>query len=123
MRMVNGFSQNVRDIFEKFGFLATVDKLAEKNRLYLVVIRNFAETDLRDKDEDGKTVVTNHDMGQAFEELLRKFNDVSPAGEQYTPRDVIELMVTILFGGMKRSCQCPASCAPCTTQRRAPAAS
>ena len=48
--MINGFSQNVRDIFEKFGFLATVDKLAEKNRLYGVV-KNFAETDLRDKDE------------------------------------------------------------------------
>jgi len=75
-----------------------VDKLAEKNRLYGVV-KNFAETDLRDKNENGQPVVTNHDMGQAFEELLRKFNDVSPAGEQYTPRDVIELMVTILFGG------------------------
>ena len=90
--MVNGFSQNVRDIFEKFGFVATLDKLAEKNRLYLVVQR-FAETDLNPKN------VTNHDMGQAFEELLRKFNDVSPAGEQYTPRDVIELMVTLLFSG------------------------
>ena len=41
--------------------------------------------------------VTNFDMGQAFKELLREFNDVSPAGEQYTPRDVIELMVNILF--------------------------
>lgn len=90
--MVNGFSQNVRDIFEKFGFAATLAKLAEKNRLYLVVQR-FAETDLSPQ------AVTNHDMGQAFEELLRKFNDVSPAGEQYTPRDVIELMVTLLFHG------------------------
>lgn len=90
--MINGFSQNVRDIFEKFGFTATLDKLAEKNRLYLVVQR-FAETDLDPQK------VTNHDMGQAFEELLRKFNDVSPAGEQYTPRDVIELMVTLLFNG------------------------
>ena len=90
--MINGFSQNVRDIFEKFGFTATLDKLAEKNRLYLVVQR-FAETPL------GVDEVTNHDMGQAFEELLRKFNDVSPAGEQYTPRDVIELMVTLLFHG------------------------
>lgn len=90
--MINGFSQNVRDIFEKFGFTATLDKLAEKNRLYLVAQR-FAETDLDPKK------VTNHDMGQAFEELLRKFNDVSPAGEQYTPRDVIELMVTLLFNG------------------------
>ena len=90
--MINGFSQNVRDIFEKFGFTATLDKLAEKNRLYLVAQR-FAETDLDPQK------VTNHDMGQAFEELLRKFNDVSPAGEQYTPRDVIELMVTLLFNG------------------------
>ncbi|CAM5494199.1 class I SAM-dependent DNA methyltransferase [Alcaligenes phenolicus] len=90
--MINGFSQNVRDIFDKFGFTATLDKLAEKNRLYLVVQR-FAETDLDPQK------VTNHDMGQAFEELLRKFNDVSPAGEQYTPRDVIELMVTLLFNG------------------------
>lgn len=90
--MLNGFSQNVRDIFEKFGFSATLDKLAEKNRLYLVLQR-FAETDL------DPLKVTNHDMGQAFEELLRKFNDVSPAGEQYTPRDVIELMVTLLFSG------------------------
>ncbi len=90
--MINGFSQNVRDIFEKFGFTATLDKLAEKNRLYLVAQR-FAETDLAPQK------VTNHDMGQAFEELLRKFNDVSPAGEQYTPRDVIELMVTLLFNG------------------------
>ena len=90
--MVNGFSQNVRDIFEKFGFIATIDKLTEKNRLFLVVQR-FAETELSPQH------VTNHDMGQAFEELLRKFNDVSPAGEQYTPRDVIELMVTLLFSG------------------------
>ncbi len=90
--MVNGFSRNVRDIFEKFGFIATIDKLTEKNRLFLVVQR-FAETDLSPKH------VTNHDMGQAFEELLRKFNDVSPAGEQYTPRDVIELMVTLLSSG------------------------
>lgn len=89
---INGFSQNVRDIFEKFGFVATLDKLAEKNRLYLVVQR-FAETDL------DPARITNHDMGMAFEELLRKFNDVSPAGEQYTPRDVIELMVTLLFSG------------------------
>jgi type I restriction enzyme M protein len=90
--MLNGFSQNVRDIFDKFAFLQTVDKLKEKQRLYLVAQR-FAETDMR------PATVSNYDMGQAFEELLRKFNDVSPAGEQYTPRDVIQLMVTILFEG------------------------
>ncbi len=90
--MINGFSQNVRDIFEKFGFTATLDKLAEK-KPPLPCGERFAETPL------GVDEVTNHDMGQAFEELLRKFNDVSPAGEQYTPRDVIELMVTLLFHG------------------------
>lgn len=87
---LNGFSTNVRDIFEKFGFIPVVDKLLEKKRLYLVLQR-FVETDLHPE------TVSNLDMGQAFEELLRRFNDVSPAGEQYTPRDAIKLMVNILL--------------------------
>lgn len=87
---LNGFSTNVRDIFEKFGFVPVVDKLLEKKRLYLVLQR-FVETDLHPE------TVSNLDMGQAFEELLRRFNDVSPAGEQYTPRDAIKLMVNILL--------------------------
>lgn len=90
--MVNGFSPNVRRIFEKFGFMATVDKLLEKGRLYHVV-KAFAAVPM-----DLKTV-SGHDMGKAFEELLRRFNDASPAGEQYTPRDAIHLMVDILFDG------------------------
>ncbi len=90
--MVNGFSPNVRRIFEKFGFMATVDKLLEKGRLYHVV-KAFAVVPM-----DLKTV-SGHDMGKAFEELLRRFNDASPAGEQYTPRDAIHLMVDILFDG------------------------
>lgn len=90
--MVNGFSPNVRRIFEKFSFMATVDKLREKGRLYHVV-KAFSGVpmDLR--------TVSGHDMGRAFEELLRRFNDASPAGEQYTPRDAIHLMVDILFDG------------------------
>lgn len=90
--MVNGFSPNVRRIFEKFGFMATVDKLDAKKRLYLVV-RNFAHTPM-----DGLSV-SGHDMGQAFEELLRRFNEGSPSDEQYTPRDVIHLMTNIVFDG------------------------
>lgn len=90
--MVNGFSPNVRRIFEKFGFMTTVDKLLEKGRLYHVV-KAFAIVPM-----DLKTV-SGHDMGKAFEELLRRFNDASPAGEQYTPRDAIHLMVDILFDG------------------------
>jgi type I restriction enzyme M protein len=90
--MINGFSPNVRRIFEKFSFMATVEKLREKGRLYHVV-KAFASVPM-----DVGTV-SGHDMGKAFEELLRRFNDASPAGEQYTPRDAIHLMVDILFDG------------------------
>ncbi len=90
--MVNGFSPNVRRIFEKFSFMATVDKLREKGRLYLVT-KAFAVVPMN------LGAVSGHDMGKAFEELLRRFNDASPAGEQYTPRDAIHLMVDILFDG------------------------
>lgn len=90
--MVNGFSPNVAKIFDKFGFMATVDKLQDKKRLYLVV-KNFADTPMDIKS------VSAHDMGQAFEELLRRFNEGSPSDEQYTPRDAIHLMVDILFDG------------------------
>jgi type I restriction enzyme M protein len=90
--MINGFSPNVAKVFDKFGFMATVEKLHEKKRLYLVV-KNFAHTPM-----DMKSVAA-HDMGQAFEELLRKFNEGSPSDEQYTPRDAIHLMVDILFDG------------------------
>ena len=90
--MVNGFSPNVRRIFEKFGFMATVDKLRDKGRLFHVV-QAFSRVPM------DLYSVSSHDMGKAFEELLRRFNDASPAGEQYTPRDAIHLMVDILFDG------------------------
>lgn len=90
--MINGFSPNVRRIFEKFGFMQTVDKLQEKGRLFLVV-QAFARTPM------DVYSVSGHDMGKAFEELLRRFNEASPAGEQYTPRDVIHLMTSIIFDG------------------------
>jgi type I restriction enzyme M protein len=90
--MINGFSPNVAKVFDKFGFMATVEKLHDKKRLYLVV-KNFAQTPMH------KDVVKAHDMGHAFEELLRKFNEGSPSDEQYTPRDAIHLMVDILFDG------------------------
>ena len=90
--LINGFSPNVRRIFEKFSFMATVDKLREKGRLFHVV-QAFSRVPM------DMYSVSSHDMGKAFEELLRKFNDASPAGEQYTPRDAIHLMVDILFDG------------------------
>jgi type I restriction enzyme M protein len=90
--MVNGFSPNVRRIFEKFSFMTTVDKLRDKGRLFHVV-QAFSRVPM------DLYSVSSHDMGKAFEELLRRFNDASPAGEQYTPRDAIHLMVDILFDG------------------------
>ena len=90
--MIEGFSPNVGKVFDKFGFMATVEKLDEKKRLYLVM-KNFAQTPM------DMQSVTAHDMGRAFEELLRKFNEGSPSDEQYTPRDAIHLMVDMLFDG------------------------
>ena len=90
--MIEGFSPNVGRVFDKFGFMATVEKLHEKKRLYLVV-KNFAQTPM------DMQSVSAHDMGRAFEELLRKFNEGSPSDEQYTPRDAIHLMVDMLFDG------------------------
>lgn len=89
---IRDFSSPVRDIFERFRFTEQLDRLAKAGLLYLVAER-FARFDL------GPTAVTNHDMGQAFEELIRKFAEISneTAGEHFTPRDVIKLMVNLLF--------------------------
>jgi type I restriction enzyme M protein len=89
---INGFSPNVADIFEKYEFEKQIDRLAGQKLLYSVVKR-FTEFDLHpDK-------VSNADMGEVFEELIRKFAELSneTAGEHFTPREVIRLMVNLLF--------------------------
>lgn len=89
---IQAFSPAVRDIFERFAFFAQVDKLAKAGLLYQVT-EKFARIDLHpDK-------VDNHQMGLAFEELIRKFAELSneTAGEHFTPREVIGLMVSLLF--------------------------
>lgn len=89
---IQGFSADVRDIFERFEFVAQVDRLAKAGLLYQVTER-FARTDLHpDK-------VDNHQMGLIFEELIRRFSELSneTAGEHFTPREVIRLMVNLLF--------------------------
>ena len=89
---INGFSPNVRDIFERFGFLLEIDKLDEHELLYLVT-KQFAQVDLHPDS------VSNIEMGLMFEELIRKFAESSneTAGEHFTPREVIRLMVSLLF--------------------------
>jgi type I restriction enzyme M protein len=91
---VGGFSTNVRDIFERYRFDARVAELDEKNLLYKVV-KQFVAVDLHPK------VVLNPEMGDAFENLIRRFAELSneTAGEHYTPRDAIRLAVDLLLAG------------------------
>ena len=89
---VQGFSASVRDIFERFNFHVRIEELASKKLLYQVT-EKFANIDLHpDK-------ISNIQMGHVFEELIRKFAELSneTAGEQFTPREVIKLMVDLLF--------------------------
>lgn len=89
---VSSFSGNVRDVFERFSFQAQVDRLSEANLLYMVT-QKFSAIDMH------PNVVSNADMGAMFEELIRKFAELSneTAGEHFTPREVIKLMVNLLF--------------------------
>jgi type I restriction enzyme M protein len=89
---IQGFSPDVRDIFERFDFYIQVDRLAKAGLLYQVTER-FANIDLHPDRVD------NHQMGLVFEELIRRFAEISneTAGEHFTPRDAIRLMVNLLF--------------------------
>ena len=89
---MQAFSPAVRDIFESFEFHTQIDKLAKSGLLYLVT-EKFATIDLH------PDVVSNAQMGTVFEELIRKFAELSneTAGEHFTPREVIRLMVNLLF--------------------------
>jgi type I restriction enzyme M protein len=89
---IAGFSPAARDVIEKFGFDAQITRLERANLLYLVVSQ-FAEVDLH------PDIVSNLEMGYLYEELVRKFSELSneTAGEHFTPREVIRLMVDLLF--------------------------
>lgn len=89
---VQAFSEDVRDVFEQFRFHLQIERLAKAGLLYLVT-EKFANIDLH------PGVVSNEQMGHVFEELIRKFAELSneTAGEHFTPREVIRLMVNLLF--------------------------
>jgi type I restriction enzyme M protein len=89
---IKGFSENARDIIERFKFVDQIAKLDEANLLFMVISR-FAEVDLH------PNAIPNHKMGSIFEELIRRFSEQSneTAGEHFTPREVIRLMVNLLF--------------------------
>ena len=89
---IEGFSRNVRTIFEFFEFENEIEKMREANILYLVVSK-FSDVDLH------PTVVRNEQMGLIFENLIRRFNELAneTAGDHFTPREVIRLMVNVIF--------------------------
>jgi type I restriction enzyme M protein len=89
---IKGFSTNVQRIFEYFEFEAEIEKMHEANILYLVVSK-FADVDLHPSN------VPNEEMGRIFENLIRRFNELAneTAGDHFTPREVIRLMVDLLF--------------------------
>ena len=89
---IDGFSTNVRRIFDYFDFTNEVEKMREANVLYLVVSK-FCEADLH------PSRISNHEMGSLFENLIRRFNELAneTAGDHFTPREVIHLMVDLLF--------------------------
>ena len=91
---LNGFSENVRDILEKFRFDGQIATLAGKGILY-IVIKEFT-TPRANLHPD---VISNLEMGYIFEEIIRRFSEShnEDAGQHYTPREVIRLMVNLLF--------------------------
>jgi len=87
-----GFSEGARDVLDKFEFALQIDRLAKADLLFLVLSR-FCEIDLH------PDAVSNVEMGYLYEELIRRFSELSneTAGEHFTPREVIRLMVELLF--------------------------
>jgi type I restriction enzyme M protein len=87
---IRGFSSNIREIMEHFNFDKEISKL-DTNNLLFIIIRDFHLIDLHPEE------VSNEDMGYIFEELIRRFSENAEAGDHYTPREVIKLMVNILL--------------------------
>ncbi|RQX00064.1 type I restriction-modification system subunit M [Micromonospora inaquosa] len=90
---INGFSPNAREIIDKYDFHTQIARLQSAKLLYPVV-QKFRDIDLSPERVD------NHQMGYVFEELIRRFSEISneTAGEHFTPREVIKLMVNLLIG-------------------------
>lgn len=89
---INSFDEETKEIFDKFDFNHQIQRLDEADLLFQVM-QEFAEIDLH------PDAVPNEEMGYIYEELIRKFNELSneTAGEHFTPREVIELMVNLIF--------------------------
>lgn len=91
---IAGFSSRARSILEKFKFDEEIERLDEANRLY-EIIKEFQKVDLH------PSRIPNSEMGNIFEDLVRRFNEQAneEAGDHFTPREVVQLMVNLLFTG------------------------
>ena len=97
---ISGYSSNVREILSYHNLNSIINKLHKNNRLFKL-IELFTQVDLH------PNVVNNHTMGQIFEELLRRFSEMSneTSGEHYTPRDIVSLLVSLVFSPDKDKLQ------------------
>ena len=95
---IQGYSKNVLDIIENFQIDPLVTKLNKNKKLYLLIDK-FTEFDLHPNKVD------NHMMGSMYEELLRKFSEMSneESGDHFTPRDIVKLLVSLVFDGDKEN--------------------
>ena len=91
---LNGYDEGVREIIDNFQLEKPIEKLHKNNRLFKL-IEMFSEVDLH------PSKVDNRQMGMVYEELLRKFSEMSneTSGDHYTPRDIVRLLVSLLFTG------------------------
>ena len=96
-KYIDGFSDNVKEIFARFDFEKQLERLEGSNILYLI-LQEFNKIDLHPNQ------VPNHIIGLAFEDLIRRFAEQSneTAGEHYTPRDVVRLMTGLIFTGEEK---------------------
>lgn len=102
---INGFSENVQEIIQYFGFAKEIDKLVNSGRLHLLIEKftspqiNLAPFPVPNSDDSVRLpALDNHSMGTLFEKLLRRFNEennVTEAGEHFTPRDIVALMADL----------------------------
>jgi type I restriction enzyme M protein len=95
---INGYSQNVFEILEHFQLEKPVEVLLKNNKLYLLIDK-LSEVDFH------PNVVDNHMMGMIFEDLLRRFSEMSneTSGEHFSPRDIITLLVSLVLSGGKEN--------------------
>ena len=96
---LNGFSANIQDILQKFKFYNQIETLDESKILFATIQKFVGKAN-----ELSPKNLSNHDMGSVFEDLIRRFNEENneEAGEHFTPREIIKLMVNLTFLPVKR---------------------